>query len=193
MTEAAPTEVPAPDTVVFDVGEVLIDETRVWAIWAELVGVSPLTFAAVLGAAVVQDEPVASVFAHVAPNLDWEELEEEHERRYGGFVESDLYPDVRACLAELPQAGVRVVIAGNQPARRGPQLEALELGAEACWTSEGLGVSKPDDAFFTRLVELTGVTAAHQLLYVGDRVDNDVLPAAAAGLRTCWLKRGPWG
>jgi len=31
------------------------------------------------------------------------------------------------------------------------------------------------------------------VLYVGDRVDNDVLPAAEAGLATCWLTRGPWG
>jgi FMN phosphatase YigB (HAD superfamily) len=28
---------------------------------------------------------------------------------------------------------------------------------------------------------------------VGDRVDNDVLPAAAAGLRSVWIRRGPWG
>ncbi len=31
------------------------------------------------------------------------------------------------------------------------------------------------------------------MLYVGDRVDNDVVPAHDAGLRTCWLTRGPWG
>ncbi|MDQ3554297.1 MAG: hypothetical protein M3395_07810, partial [Chloroflexota bacterium] len=27
----------------------------------------------------------------------------------------------------------------------------------------------------------------------GDRIDNDVLPAAAAGMRAVWLRRGPWG
>ena len=36
-------------------------------------------------------------------------------------------------------------------------------------------------------------TARSSVLYVGDRIDNDVLPAAAAGMRTCWLRRGPWG
>jgi HAD superfamily hydrolase (TIGR01509 family) len=183
----------APDTIVFDVGEVLIDETRVWAVWAELVGVSPLTFAAVLGAAVLQGEPVASVFTHVAPNLDWEELEDEHERRYGGFREADLYPDVRACLTELRSAGFRIVIAGNQPARRTAQLQALELGVDACATSEELGVGKPDPAFFERVLELAEREDPGRVLYVGDRIDNDVLPAAAGGLRTCWLRRGPWG
>ena len=29
--------------------------------------------------------------------------------------------------------------------------------------------------------------------YVGDRVDNDVLPAAVAGMRSVWIRRGPWG
>lgn len=193
MSEEAAEELPPPGIVVLDVGEVLIDETRVWSIWAELVGVSPLSFAAVLGAAVVQDEPVSAVFEHVAPNLDWQELEAEHERRYGGFAEEDLYPDVRSCLEELRATGLRVIVAGNQPARRGPQLEALELGVQACWTSEGLGVSKPDPAFFAEVLRRSGASAPHEVLYVGDRVDNDVLPAAQAGMRTCWLQRGPWG
>ncbi|HJP71333.1 MAG TPA: HAD hydrolase-like protein, partial [Candidatus Limnocylindria bacterium] len=29
--------------------------------------------------------------------------------------------------------------------------------------------------------------------YVGDRVDNDVIPAIRAGMRAVWLRRGPWG
>ncbi|MFU8839527.1 MAG: HAD family hydrolase [Nitriliruptoraceae bacterium] len=184
---------PAPDTVVFDVGEVLIDESRVWSIWADLVGVSPLTFASVLGAAVLQGEHVAAVFAHVAPNLDWQELEDEHERRYGGFREDDLYPDVRRCLSELRTAGFRLLIIGNQPARRTAQLEALQLGVHGCRTSEELGVSKPDPAFFEAVLELAERDDPARVLYVGDRIDNDVLPAAAQGLRTCWLRRGPWG
>jgi FMN phosphatase YigB (HAD superfamily) len=29
-------------------------------------------------------------------------------------------------------------------------------------------------------------------LYVGDRLDNDIVPAARAGLRTALVNRGPW-
>jgi FMN phosphatase YigB (HAD superfamily) len=29
-------------------------------------------------------------------------------------------------------------------------------------------------------------------LYVGDRLDNDILPAAEAGLRTALIRRGSW-
>lgn len=45
----------APAAIVFDVGEVLIDEARVWETWAHLIGVTPLTFAAVLGAVIARD------------------------------------------------------------------------------------------------------------------------------------------
>ncbi len=181
-----------PRAVVFDVGEVLLDETRVWATWAELVGVSPLTFASVLGAAIVQGEDWPAVFPHLAPNVDWQLLEEEHERRYGGFAEGDLYDDVRPCLADLRDQGRVVAIAGNQPQRRRAQLEALDLPCDWILTSDDLGVEKPAPGFFAEVLDRLDLPP-EQVLYVGDRPDNDVEPAAAAGLRTCWLQRGPWG
>lgn len=192
-SQAPETEEPAPRIVAFDIGEVLIDETRVWAVWAEMVGISPLSFAAVLGAAIAQGSDHREVFPHVAPNIDPQELEDEHERRYGGFQDRDLYPDVRTCLQELSDLGFTVVLAGNQPSRRTAQLLALDLPHDHLATSEELGVEKPDEAFFAALVELAGASDPAEILYVGDRVDNDVAPAAAFGMRTCWLRRGPWG
>lgn len=184
---------PAPTVVVFDIGEVLVDETRVWSIWADLIGTSPLTFAAVLGAAVVQGEDHHAVFEHLSPNLDWRRLEAEHEQRYGGFREDDLYRDVRPCLEALRAQGRTVVLAGNQPAHRTAQLQALDLPVIDIVTSDELGAHKPAPAFFEGVRARVGDLPAEQLLYVGDRVDNDVLPAAAAGMQTCWLRRGPWG
>jgi FMN phosphatase YigB (HAD superfamily) len=35
--------------------------------------------------------------------------------------------------------------------------------------------------------------AAGELAYVGDRVDNDVAPALAAGFVAVHVRRGPWG
>jgi HAD superfamily hydrolase (TIGR01549 family) len=183
----------APLAVVFDVGEVLIDETRVWSTWAQMVGVSPLTFAAVLGAAIVQGEDWPAVFPHVAPNVARQDLEDEHERQYGGFQEQDLYADVRPCFQALRQLDVRIIIAGNQPARRRAQLEALDLGVDALATSDDLGVEKPSSGFWEAVAKLCGDIPLARILYVGDRVDNDVEPAAEAGLLTCWLQRGPWG
>ncbi len=183
----------APTVVVLDVGEVLVDETRVFAVWADLLGVSAGTLAAVLGAAIVEGEDHVAAFAHVAPNVAWRELEAEHEMRYGGFAEGDLYPDVRPALAALRAQGLRVVLAGNQPVRRNAQLRALDLPVDDVVTSDELGAEKPSPAFFTAVIGRLGGLDPAEVLYVGDRVDNDVLPALAAGMRVCWIRRGPWG
>jgi FMN phosphatase YigB (HAD superfamily) len=42
------------------------------------------------------------------------------------------------------------------------------------------------------VIEAAGVPAA-DIAYVGDRVDNDVIPARAAGMMAVFLRRGPWG
>ncbi|MGH9098837.1 MAG: HAD hydrolase-like protein, partial [Acidimicrobiales bacterium] len=34
---------------------------------------------------------------------------------------------------------------------------------------------------------------SEQVAYVGDRLDNDVLPAKAAGMFAVFIRRGPWG
>jgi FMN phosphatase YigB (HAD superfamily) len=56
-------------------------------------------------------------------------------------------------------------------------------------SSERWGVEKPDAGFFARVVEEAG-TPADQIVYVGDRVDNDVAPALAAGLHAVRIRRG---
>ena len=53
-------------------------------------------------------------------------------------------------------------------------------------------MSKPDPAFFEALVAAAGCEPA-EAAYVGDRVDNDVLPAKAAGMVAVHVRRGPWG
>jgi FMN phosphatase YigB (HAD superfamily) len=81
----------------------------------------------------------------------------------------------------------------------GNQTEALEswardsaLPADVISSSASLGVRKPDPAFFERVCELV-VAPPSRVAYVGDRVDNDVLPAAAAGMVAVHVRRGPWG
>jgi FMN phosphatase YigB (HAD superfamily) len=59
-------------------------------------------------------------------------------------------------------------------------------------TSDDWGVTKPDVAFFSKLIAVSG-HQPEEIAYVGDRLDNDLRPAAAAGLCTVFVKRGPWG
>jgi FMN phosphatase YigB (HAD superfamily) len=59
-------------------------------------------------------------------------------------------------------------------------------------SSERWRVEKPSPEFFARLVSEAGCPAG-EVAYVGDRVDNDILPALAAGMVAVHLRRGPWG
>lgn len=59
-------------------------------------------------------------------------------------------------------------------------------------TSDEWGAVKPDVAFFDKLVSVSG-HERREIAYVGDRLDNDIAPAAQAGLFTIWVRRGPWG
>ena len=59
-------------------------------------------------------------------------------------------------------------------------------------TSDDWGVQKPSPAFFDRVI-CEGGGDPSSILYVGDRPDNDVGPAMRAGMKTCLIRRGPWG
>jgi FMN phosphatase YigB (HAD superfamily) len=85
-----------------------------------------------------------------------------------------------------------VGLAGNQTARAETILHALNFDVDVIGTSDGWGVEKPSAAFFDRVV-VEASCPADQVLYVGDRLDNDVRPAQVAGMATALIKRGPWG
>ena len=180
--------------VFFDVGETLVDETREYGTWADWLGVPRHTFSAVFGAVIAQGLDYRETFQVFRPGFD---LAVERERRAQagqpeGFGEENLYADARPCLQELQSMGLRVGLAGNQTARAEQILKSLELPVDTIGTSDGWGVEKPSPSFFARLIEDAGV-AASSVLYVGDRLDNDIRPAQDAGLATAWVRRGPWG
>jgi FMN phosphatase YigB (HAD superfamily) len=182
------------DAVVFDVGETLLDETRQHGAWADWLGVPRHTFSAMFGAMVATGREFRDVFPHFKPDFN---LTAERRRRAGNgdhdtFTEADLYPDTRACLAALHEQGIWVGIAGNQPSSAGELLRAMDLPADLITTSQDWGVNKPDPRFFAAVIAAVPFPAG-RIAYVGDRVDNDMKPAKAAGLRTIFLRRGPWG
>lgn len=98
--------------------------------------------------------------------------------------------DALPALRDLRAAGYRLAVMANQPAEAMPFLQTLPVDRVA--TSAGWGVAKPDPAFFAQVAHEVGV-APRQIAYVGDRVDNDVLPARQAGMLAVHLRRGPWG
>ena len=92
------------------------------------------------------------------------------------FVSTDLYPDALDCVQTLRDAGFLIGIAGNQPLGVDKQLKAAGLSADFMASSEAWGVAKPSTEFFSRIVDVARLEPS-AILYVGDRLDNDVLPA----------------
>jgi HAD superfamily hydrolase (TIGR01549 family) len=178
--------------VCLDVGETLIDETRVWSAWADELGIPRLTFMAALGAVIERGGEHQDVFS-VFGIGDWRAHLPRVEVAYGGFRQDDLYPDARRAIPGLEERGYQVAVAANQPAARADQLRALGIAPDVLAMSDAIGVAKPAPGFFARSLELMGGPAPAEVAYVGDRIDNDVLPAAGAGMRSVWLRRGPWG
>jgi FMN phosphatase YigB (HAD superfamily) len=108
------------------------------------------------------------------------------------FNARDLYPDAIPCLTALRARGYKVLIAGNQPIESEAALARLGVPADLIASSGGWGVSKPDPRFFDKVIEAAGEPAA-SIAYVGDRLDNDVIPSLAAGMKAVFVRRGPWG
>ena len=180
--------------VFFDTGETLVDETRLWGSWADWLGVPRLTFFAVLGGVIERGEHHQRAFELVRPGFDYarEEAARGAVANPAGFAREDLYPDAIPCLETLRARGYFVGVAGNQTARFTRTIEELGLPVDAIASSAAWGVAKPSPAFFARVAATAGVPPG-QIAYVGDRLDNDVLPARAAGMLAVFLRRGPWG
>ncbi len=180
--------------VCFDVGETLINETRHWDGWADFLGVPRLTLFTAIGVTMERGESLRRVFEIFRPDLDFANVRKLRAAQgyCYDFHPEDLYPDAIPCLAELRKRGLKVLIAGNQPIEAAAALQRLNVPADVIATSAGWGVAKPDAAFFAKVAEAAG-EPPDRIAYVGDRVDNDVLPARAAGMVAVHLRRGPWG
>ena len=168
----------AVEAVVFDVGETLVDETRTWEAVADECGVTRFTLMALVGAAITRGEPHTRAL---------EQLGIEPSRR--AFFLDQWYPDALPCLARLRETGLTVGAIGNMAVEHE---ELIRPHVAFASSSERIGVAKPAPEFFVRVAALAGAEPA-RIAYVGDRVDNDITPALAAGMVAVHIRRGPWG
>jgi FMN phosphatase YigB (HAD superfamily) len=167
----------AVEAIVFDVGETLVDETGLWERAAAATGVPAFTLIGVLGGLAARGEHHTRAWEllGVAPPA-------------AEFAAADFYPDALPCLERL-RTSYRVGAVGNTGVETEELLRPLVdfVGSSARW-----GVEKPARAFFERLAAEVSLPP-EKIAYVGDRVDNDVEPALAAGMTAVHIRRGPWG
>ena len=106
-----------------------------------------------------------------------------------------LYPESQEVLQSL-HGRYKLGIIANQSA--GTEEHLVQFGIREYFdvivSSAEEGVSKPDKRIFELALQRAGCTAAESCM-VGDRLDNDIVPAAEMGMSTVWVRQcwfGMW-
>ena len=155
--------------VFFDIGGVMYDDTVYARSWREALREWGASFT---------DEEFAAEYAAARAEQSW------------AYPPTALYPDVVPCLEAL-SGGVRLGVIANQPSsvRAAMERDGLARFFEVWGVSDDLGLQKPDPELFSQVLATARVDGSRTMM-VGDRLDYDVRPAAAAGMRTVWVLRG---
>jgi putative hydrolase of the HAD superfamily len=100
------------------------------------------------------------------------------------------YPDAPGALEQLRDRGLRLVVVSNWDVSLHDQLGQDGLGQllHGVVSSAELGAAKPAPAAFHRGLDLAGVPA-EEAVHVGDRVQEDVEGARAAGISPILVMR----
>ena len=101
------------------------------------------------------------------------------------------YDDAKETLIALRAHKYKLGIIANQPLGSVERLEKYGLGGlfDAIFPSADVGIDKPDTRLYLHALNCVGCDASHAVM-VGDRLDNDIAPAAEVGMRTVRVLRG---
>ncbi len=102
-----------------------------------------------------------------------------------------LYADADRVLRDLKSRGYKIGIIANQTPGAAERLK--NWGIADCFSviasSSELGAAKPDLQIFEKALAMAGCTAS-QAVMIGDRLDNDIIPAKQYGMQTIWIRQG---
>ena len=102
-----------------------------------------------------------------------------------------LYEDTIDVLEYLKSKGYKLGIIANQ--KKGLETRLSEFGIlkyfDLVIASEEVLVSKPDKEIFN--IALSKINSKPQeCIMIGDRLDNDIIPANQIGMKTIWVRQG---
>lgn len=101
-----------------------------------------------------------------------------------------LYCDAKECLRELSNK-YKIGIIANQSFGTENRLEKFGIlqYIDLIIASAEEGVAKPDKRIFEIALERANCIS-EQAVMIGDRIDNDIVPAKEIGMSTIWIKQG---
>jgi len=108
---------------------------------------------------------------------------------YAGAAAWSVARGARPALRQLRAAGLRLAVLSNFDQRLRGLLRALELHAffDTVTLPSDAGAAKPDRAIFDVCLKRLGL-AGHRAVYVGDRAEEDLRGARAAGMAAIDVK-----
>lgn len=103
-----------------------------------------------------------------------------------------LYPETVECL-ECLRKHYKIGIIANQSLGSEERLKKFGIWKyiDVLVASAEEGVAKPDKRIFEIALERAGCKRSEAAM-VGDRLDNDIVPANELGMYTIWIKQGNW-
>ncbi len=101
-----------------------------------------------------------------------------------------VYEDASRVLEELHRTYKIGIIANQEPGCR-QRLANMGIAQflDLVVSSGEEGVSKPDPRLFQIALERSNCRPENAVM-IGDRIDNDILPANRLGMRTVWIRQG---
>lgn len=125
--------------------------------------------------------------------VDVEDSPEKYFHDYLRFYMWKSFPEVEDVLRELDDMGLPMAVLTNGESTQQNQ-KLLQLGIahyfELILASDELLEFKPHPSSFLSISSFFGVEP-HEVLYVGDNLEIDVIGATTAGLRAIWINREP--
>jgi HAD superfamily hydrolase (TIGR01509 family) len=188
---------PSIEMVFFDIGGVMYDDT----VYARALNTALRTLGATFTDAEFDDAYRDARAAQagsfrlllarrfLGSDADIGALEAEASKHWA-YPPGALHPDARPCLDAL-RGRYRLGIIANQPSAVKDALRRDRLDGyfEVWGVSDDVGLEKPDPRLFSHVLDLANVSPGASVM-VGDRLDYDVRPAKASGMRVVWVLRG---
>lgn len=101
-----------------------------------------------------------------------------------------VYPQAAECLAQLHKQYKIGIIANQNPGTAARMKEyGLSQHLDLMIASAEEGIEKPDLKIFQLALERANCMPANAVM-IGDRLDNDIIPAKRLGLKTIWIRQG---
>ena len=101
-----------------------------------------------------------------------------------------LYPDAKIVLETLHNR-YKIGVIANQLPNLEKRLEnfGIRQWIDLIISSADCGFSKPSSKIFQLALQQASCSASSAIM-IGDRLDNDIAPAKALGMKTIWIKQG---